>query len=756
MFSNNNATNPLNLFPSTTGAPATQTKLEKLLSSTTNRPPTEIQRTLAYKLFDDSFEYMTTLDMNRAASFTFGYQNSYGQNGTTSNELSGGTHGESISNQLWEFLIDSILNRSTHHSVLALTKTLHLIQHVLIHGSEASVMNVDLLYRIEMAVNPLRNLNTALVEQQIVESILSNEKTGLENDGLFHLSSLSIKATATMLKLKGGSVDKGFPVRTAASNLFDVVSTTDNLQRLRMQQATQNNSLVPVGTAKQVGFITDEARYRLLQQQMAREESLQKQKKYQEEQKMRATRSNLAGVSASDGFGGGFASGSQVVGAAHSLEDMIKSARYELEQHKLKQQQKISSMKKGYSDDPFTRAQQVAEIERSSNWQNDPKMMEKEKALRDALDYLEEMQREQQAQNGNLLDGGFDDLSPNNATKTDLLNAGATADLLGFDASSNVSSPSTDLLGFDQPITAPPPSTSLDPFTQQNSATNSSSFANTNLNFMTGSEVRPSLVTGNSAQFTDELNNKQSDLLVMGGNNIFNKNSSKAYESVGGYNDNSTLTSWQREEAEAEKSRKMGLAAGLFAGVVTSKPNPSANATTILSAPSELYSPTMNILAQEPEYTTNIPTLGHDATLEPPIDFSFGAAPMGGISGEGIVQPPSMAPPPPPLMAPPPPPPLPAMAPPPPPPTVPTNAMNNPMQSIPQMQPNFDPSNFDKDQMIQMMMQQQAQMQQMLNMMSSMGMNPSMMQGNHQQQQGQNQFNNQEGSGSNGAGWPPT
>lgn len=380
MFSNSNAINPLNLFPATSGAPAAQAKLTKLLCTTTNRTPTEIQRTLASKLFDDSFEYMTTLDMNRAASFTFGYQNSYGVDGTTSNDTSGGTHGESIANQLWEFLIDSILIRSTHHSVLALTKTLYLVQHVLLHGSESSVMNVDLLYRIEMAVNPLRTLNTAMVEQQIVEGILNGEKTGLESDGMFQFSSLSVKATATMLKLRGGSVDKGDPVRTASTNLFNMVSTTDNLKRLRMEQAT-SHSLVPVGTSKQVGFITDEARYRLLEQKMRQEESLQKQQKFQEERKMKTTKSNLAGVSASDGFGGGFTSGSQVVGAAHSLEDMIKSARYELQEHKLKQEHKISSMKKGYSDDPYTRAQQVAEVERCSNWQNDPKMIQKEKAL---------------------------------------------------------------------------------------------------------------------------------------------------------------------------------------------------------------------------------------------------------------------------------------------------------------------------------------------------------------------------------------
>ena len=679
---------------------------------------------------------MTTLDMNRAASFTFGYQNSYGQNGTTSNDISGGTHGESISNQLWEFLIDSILNRSTHHSVLALCKTIHLIQHVLLHGSETSVMNVDLLYRIEMACNPLRTLNTALVEQRIVESILNGEKTGLENDGMFQLSSLSIKATATMLKLRGGSVDKGFPVRTAASDLFSMVSTADNLKRLRMEQASNSNSLVPVGTSKQVGFITDEARYRLLEQKMAKEESLEKQKKYQEEQKMKATRSNLSGVSASDGFGGGFVGSSQVVGAAHSLEDMIKSARYELEQHKLKHQQKISSMKKGYSDDPYTRAQQLAEVERNGNWQNDPKFLEKEKALRDALEYLEEMHREQQMQNSNLLSS--DPAEP--GATTDLLNTGDTADLLGFDGPSNeVTAPSADLLGFDQPdISAAFPSATLDPFSQPIISNSMNDLAPaTNLSSLP--EVRTSLVTGNGTEY-NKVNEAHGDLLGMGSavnSSTFNMNpSSCTYEGSSATNDN--LTPWQQEEADVEHSRKKEMAAGLFAGVIPSAQHQTPTYGAAISSSTTTSSPKLDIFAPTSQ----------------PVDFSFGGAPMGGSSGEGIAQPPSMAPPPPPSMAPPPPPtmpsPPPAMAPPPPP----VNNMNThvPMPSI---QGNFDATNLDKHQMMQMMMQQQAQMQQMMNMMSSMGMNPSLMQGSQQQHHDRNEVNNQGGNTGDGGGWPP-
>eukprot|EP00584_Thalassiosira_punctigera_P018387 CAMPEP_0172552258 /NCGR_PEP_ID=MMETSP1067-20121228/43717_1 /TAXON_ID=265564 ORGANISM="Thalassiosira punctigera, Strain Tpunct2005C2" /NCGR_SAMPLE_ID=MMETSP1067 /ASSEMBLY_ACC=CAM_ASM_000444 /LENGTH=94 /DNA_ID=CAMNT_0013340191 /DNA_START=86 /DNA_END=367 /DNA_ORIENTATION=- len=94
---------------------------------------------------------------------------------------------------------------------MALTKTINLIQHVLLHGSEACVTDGELLYRIELVVEPLRNLNTALVEQQMVERILNNEgqATGAGNDVVLtaegigqQLASFGTKATATMMKLR--------------------------------------------------------------------------------------------------------------------------------------------------------------------------------------------------------------------------------------------------------------------------------------------------------------------------------------------------------------------------------------------------------------------------------------------------------------------------------------------------------------------------------------------------------------------------
>mmetsp|Transcript_19202 Transcript_19202/g.29311 ORF Transcript_19202/g.29311 Transcript_19202/m.29311 type:complete len:668 (+) Transcript_19202:213-2216(+) len=456
MMRNNN---PLNLFPTTQTSAAAQLKLQRLLYSTLNRGPTQIQSTIASTLFNDQIDYMSTLDMNRAASFTFGYQNNI--------DTTTGHGGESVANELWELVLDAVLCRPTEHSILALTKTISLLEHVLVNGAERVCLDGELLYRIEMVVGPLRELNTALVEQQLIEQILttnnSDDNTSNDNgrargnndvvliaNGIGEqLTNFSTKAAATMLKLRGGSIDKGHPVRMAADKLYTLVSNPNNLRQVRLEKASSSNttSLVPIGSANKAGFITDEGRYRLLQQKMAREEKEQQAAKRKEHQQ---TRSNLIGPASTDGFGGGYsgANGStktQVVGAAHSLEDMIKSAKFELEQHKNKRAEQIASLKKGYSDNPHEVARKLQELERN-DVTRDPKFIEKERGLQQALEYLEELQREQQEKEeeenvGDLLGGGDFFGGNTNAVNGGLNHSqafgGGSEDLLGFQ--SNVS-----------------------------------------------------------------------------------------------------------------------------------------------------------------------------------------------------------------------------------------------------------------------------------------------------------------------------
>lgn len=118
-------------------------------------------------------------------------------------------------------------------------------------------------------------------------------------------------ATGMWQRIQGGGVDKGGPVRDAATAICQLISNIDELQRIRNSSADPN-SLVPIGDSR-VAFVTDEVRHHLLQ------------KKIQEQQRINL-KSNLA--KSEGGFGGGYNSkdGKSVVGAAHGIEEMIKMA----------------------------------------------------------------------------------------------------------------------------------------------------------------------------------------------------------------------------------------------------------------------------------------------------------------------------------------------------------------------------------------------------------------------------------------------
>ncbi|KAL7471406.1 hypothetical protein ACHAXS_011706 [Conticribra weissflogii] len=780
--------NPLNLFPASHSQEAAQTKLEKLLlSSSPSRPPTEIQRTLASSLFDDDVNYLTTLEMNRAASYTFGHQHRHRHShGTSSNDDAAGapvpSRLESIADQIWELLLDSILEKYLQHSILALTKTMHLVQHILLHGSEPCVTDGELLFRLEAAVSPLRTLNTALVERDLVEGIWNGACDAGDFGGNAGdiLASLSARASATLIKLRGGSVDRGHPVREAATKLYALCADREALRRMRMQQQQRGRegSLVPIGAANQVGFITDEARYRLLRETVAREEQTLREKQAREERRLKATRSNLRGASAVDAFGGGFASvaddysagtanpsGRAVVGAAHSLEDMIRSARRELEQSKLKRQNQIASLRKGYSDDPVARAREVQEMERRG-WETDPKVMEKEKALKEALEYLEEMQRLEHGSAPDLLES--DDVGGGGHK---LVNANANANATGNETGGKA----PDLLGFDD-VSSPVDGSGASATLPINAALPNSGVQGT-------VDLLGFDVFGNGGDATKH--------------NLFEtSNERPSHPSCGEYASSSgpternaissvnTLYPEHDEEAKADHERKMKMAQGLFAGVVplnnnnnnntigtrtiTSTGTSHANRKPVMGSnhgrasafddlisaaetPSAVYG---SLIDQNP---TDI------STTEDP--FAFG--PMGGNAVANVIPPPpSVPPPPPPPSAVPPPPPN---EPPPPPPPVAGHiqhsglaSMNNNYNSNSNSNNPFVPSNFNNnfgqnnmtnmtpDQMMQIMMQQQQQMEQMMKMMQGM-----QMQNNNHNNNNININKNQNDTSNNQSGIPP-
>lgn len=744
--------NALNLFPSTSTPQQSQAKLQKLVYSATYRQPTPIQTLLAASLYDDGLQYMSTLEMNRAASFTYGYRVSSTTNTNNINLLGDAaiiaspivTQGESVAVEMWQVVLDLTLMKYTQHSVLALTKTIHLIQHVLLHGAESCIMDGELLFRIEMAVEPLRNLNTALIEQKMVEEILNSEgRARGENDIVLssegvgqQLAQLGTRASAALFKIRGGSVDRGHPVRMAANKLHGMVSNPNNLRQLRMHQQQQSpaDSLVPIGSAKQVGYITDEGRYKVLQAKMAAEERQLKQSQLQEQQRFRQTRSNLAGSSATDSFGGGYSSnGKLVVGAAHSLHDMIESAKYELEQHKVKQQQKIASLKNGYSDNPLARAQQLAELERTTNIESDPEYIKKKKALEDALEYLEEMQRLEQDKNvgvADLLggdssigrsDGGRDQFSISRAGDAIISHSSSdgVVDLLGFEDNNNPKSQvdafggssasfsvsynssvnfggGADLLGFG---TMPGAdafeiSDGSSPFISnisvpmsdrgymiRNSTSDSGNYGN---KLSVG--MRPSLVTGVQGVGGDNDTDDARGLQASLHHQPLTTPSSISLVEVYG-NPMISLAPHLDEEAEAEKDRKLQMAAGLFAGVV-----PTIGET-------QKYNHRIPIMQNVVVDAIDLPST-HIQSSDP-----YFMGPMGGTCGTpiaGIVLPPPMAPPPPPPTQPPPPPAV----------TIyPNNDAHNALNN-----------NLTVEQMQEMIQQQQAQMNQMMQMMQQMQM----------------------------------
>jgi uncharacterized membrane protein YgcG len=745
--SSSGGNNPLNLFPSTITPQQAQAKVQRLTYTTFNRAPTHIQTMLASTLYDDTLEYMTTLDMNRAASYTFGYRNAIDIHGMANS--SGGGGGECIAEEMWQLVLNCTLQVCTQHSILALTKTLHLLQHVLLHGSEVCVMDGQLLYRIEMIVEPLRHLNTALVEQRMLEQILNSNNhetqggsssstatittttTTNNNDSIVHqLSQLGSLATATIMKLRGGSVDKGHPVRTAACKLYDTVHTPNVLRQLRYQQQQQpSSSLVPIGSNKKVGYITDDARYRMLQEKVHKEETVLQQKKMKEKQQYQITKSNLAGHSATNSFGGGYTSGgggggggsssttgsTVVVGAAHSLSDMIASAKYEIEQHKLQYNTKILTLQQSYADDPYTRSQQIAKLEAEQTKSN-PEFVKKEKALQDALEYLEEMQQleeqqqEKQQQQVILEDdllgvGNSSTITTNNISSNN--NKGGINDLLGFhDTTINnndnnfttlalgiqghsggnvVANNNADLLGFDN---------LSDGYNVNNNSSSSSiGIYDGNIN---NSNIGGYYPAG-GATTTTALSSMSST--------TFNR----------GLNSTNTYTHHKDEETDvAEQLRKVNLAEGLFAGVSGSwcDPNFNSNKRNNISDVYDNNSAISTEIADTPFYlnpsaivSNNVGMYDMNADTYSICDIGN---PMGGSSSFihdnflSMVPPPSMPPPPPPSM--PPPPPSPAT-------TVGLDGVlnNNPMGNC-----------LSVEQMQEMIRQQQEQMNQMITMMQQM------------------------------------
>ena len=222
----------------------------------------EIQNLLAQMLFNDDVNVLTTFDMNRIASYTFG---------------------DMVCGEIFDVL-EHTLRNPLEFTVLSLHKTLVLMHHLAVYASQKAANNTWIL---KTHVKPLMEYNTVLMAIKEPKSLI-----------------------ARVNRIKGGSVDRGQPVRESAKVLFDLLSDVEMFKKVR-ETSADPDSLVPVGHHEQVGFVSDEVRKATLEEQLKQRHSVQ-------------IKSSLK-----DGGHGGFGSASRqtVVGAAHSMEEMIKMAR---------------------------------------------------------------------------------------------------------------------------------------------------------------------------------------------------------------------------------------------------------------------------------------------------------------------------------------------------------------------------------------------------------------------------------------------
>jgi ENTH domain len=236
----------------------------------------ELSRHVMGLLADEDVQLLTTLDLNRLATYTY-HVDSFGNS----------------DNDLLETMVltlQSVLSKPAAHSTNTLLKGLAVTEWLITYGSDRVVMEAKVLGRnVEM----LQQYNTVLLAQQ------------------------SSGASALLMRIKGGGVDLGGPVRAKADKVMRLLSDPSFYAQERANKSDPG-SLVPVGSAKKVGFVTDEVRLHILRRRVEEEIAAQTRLK-----------SNLQ--KPEGGFGSGYSSkdGKSVVGAAHGIDEMIKMAQRE-------------------------------------------------------------------------------------------------------------------------------------------------------------------------------------------------------------------------------------------------------------------------------------------------------------------------------------------------------------------------------------------------------------------------------------------
>jgi len=235
----------------------------------------ETEQRIAVLLYDDAVQVISSFELNQLASLTY-------------HEAQVITSADRDMTDIILEHLEQIMKAPANYSTVSVQKSLVVAKHILLHGAEKIVQPIRM--QLGRYVEQLTQYNTVLLAQQ---------QTG----------------GAWLMRLKGGSVDYGGPVREVAVALHNLLQSPQQLQFERRVSADPN-SLVPVGDKQRVAFATDEVRLQHLKKQM-------------EEQQRIITKSNLQ--KATDGFGSGYMAkdGKTVVGAAHGIEEMLQQQQRE-------------------------------------------------------------------------------------------------------------------------------------------------------------------------------------------------------------------------------------------------------------------------------------------------------------------------------------------------------------------------------------------------------------------------------------------
>lgn len=223
----------------------------------------QAERELRPILLDDGCQVMSSFELNKVASLTYG---------------------DLVCDEIFE-LIEKIVAQPLNFSPLTVQKTLVVTKHILIYGSEKCVNSA---YGIGKFIETLTTFNSVLAAQKLQG------------------------AHAFLQRLQGGGVDRGGPIREAAKAVHELLKDIRVLQRIRNESAS-SQSLVPIGDDK-IAFITDEVRHWILKRKIQQQEQFE-------------IKSNLAKSEGGFGGGYMTNDGKSVVGAAHGIEEMIKMAQ---------------------------------------------------------------------------------------------------------------------------------------------------------------------------------------------------------------------------------------------------------------------------------------------------------------------------------------------------------------------------------------------------------------------------------------------